>query len=241
MGEKVYEALRLRFDKRLRLEFQGARITSDGGLLACRELDGVLGLTEEAPSYLQDIRAGRNVQHQLVPLLRQSVYSRLAGYEDTNDAVRLARDPVMQAIFGRHALEKQAASTNTLSRFETEVLVTDENLRGLRQLNAEWVGRVMAVTRHQRIILDIDSSESPVYGEQEGAAYNGHFQCICYHPLFCFNQFGDCEGAMLRPGNVAHSAQGWREVLEPIVARYERAGVRLLFRADAALCQPGGL
>ena len=72
----------------------------------------------------------------------------------------------------------------------------------------------------------MDSSESPVYGEQEGAAYNSHFESVCYHPLFCFNQFGDCEGVMLRPGNV-HSAQGWREVLKPIVARYEGRGVRL--------------
>jgi len=205
MGEKAKEALRLQFDKRLRLEFQGARITSDAGLLACRELDGALELTEAAPTYLEETREGRNVQHEIVPLLRQSVYSRLAGYEDTNDALRLAKDPAMQAVVGRRALEKQAASTNTLSRFETEVLVTEENLRGLEQLNAAWVDRAMMRTRHQRIILDMDSSESPVYGEQEGAAYNGHFECVCYHPLFCFNQFGDCEGAVLRPGNV-HSA-----------------------------------
>ena len=84
MGEKTRETLKLRFDKRLRLEFHGARITSDAGLLACRELDGVLGLMEMAPTYLQETRGGRNVQHELVPLLRQSVYSRLAGYEDTN-------------------------------------------------------------------------------------------------------------------------------------------------------------
>ena len=205
MGEKAKEALRVQFDKRLRLEFQGARITSDAGLLACRELDGALGLTEMAPTYLRETRGGRNVQHELVPLLRQSVYSRLAGYEDTNDAVRLDRDPAMQAAVGRRALEKQAASTNTLSRFETEVLVTEENLRGLGQMNAEWIDHAMARTHHRRIILDMDSSESPVYGEQEGAVYNGHFECVCYHPLFCFNQFGDCEGAVLRPGNV-HSA-----------------------------------
>jgi len=160
------------------------------GVLACQELHGALGLTEAAPTYLRETRGGRNVQHELVPLLRQSVYSRLAGYEDTNDAVRLARDPTMQA-----------ASTNTLSWFETEVLVTEENLKGLNQLNAEWVDQAMMRTRHQRIILNMDSSESPVYGEQEGAAYNGHFECVCYHPLFCFNQFGDCEGAMLRPVN----------------------------------------
>jgi hypothetical protein len=93
MGEKAEEVLKLQFNKRLRLEFHGARITSDAGLLACRELDGVLGLMEMAPSYLQDTRGGRNVQHELVPLLRQSVYSRLAGYEDTNDTVQLARGP----------------------------------------------------------------------------------------------------------------------------------------------------
>ena len=172
-----------------------------------------------------------------MPLLRQSVYGRLAGYEDTNDAVRLARDPAMQAVVGRRALEKQAASTNTLSRFETEVLVTEENLKGLNQLNAEWVDQAMMRTRHRRIILDMDSSESPVYGEQEGAAYNGHFQCVCYHPLFCFNQFGDCEGAMLRPGNV-HSAERWREILETIVERYQKRRMRLLFRADAAFAKP---
>ena len=237
MGEKAQEALKLQFDRRLRLEFHGARITSDAGLLACRELDGALRLTEAAPTYLWDTRGGRNVQHELVPLLRQSVYSRLAGYEDTNDAERLARDPAMQAVVGRRALEKEAASTNTLSRFETEVLATEENLRGLRRLNATWVDRAMVLTRHQRVILDMDSSESPVYGEQEGAAYNGHFSCVCYHPLFCFNQFGDCEGAMLRPGNV-HSAQGWREVLGTIVARYERTGVRKYFRGDAAFADP---
>ena len=91
-------------------------------------------------------------------------------------------------------MEKQAASTNTVSQFETEVLVSEKNLRGLRHLNTEWVAQAMARTLHQRIILDMDSSESPLYGEQEGAAYNGHFGCMCYHPLFCFNQFGDCEG-----------------------------------------------
>jgi len=237
MGAKTKEALRVQFDKRLRLEFHGAKITSDAGLLACRELDRALKLTEVAPNYLRETRAGRNVQHEIIPLLRQSVYSRLAGYEDTNDAARLARDPAMQAVIGPRALQKRAASTNTLSRFETDVLITEENRKGLERLNAAWVGRAMTRTRHHRIILDMDSSESPVYGEQEGAAYNGHFQSVCYHPLFLFNHFGDCEGALLRAGNV-HSADCWQEVLTPTVERYQRQGVRQLLRGDAAFAKP---
>ena len=124
-----------------------------------------------------------------------------------------------------------------MSRFETEVLTVEENLDGLARLNVEWVDRAMAQTSHQRVILDMDSSESPVHGQQEGVAYNGHFESVCYHPLFLFNHFGDCEGAMLRPGNV-HSAERWREVLEPVVKRYQEKGVRLLFRAGAAFAKP---
>jgi hypothetical protein len=88
------------------------------------------------------------------------------------------------------------------------------------------------------IVLDMDSSESPTYGEQEGSAYNGHFGCTCYHPLFVFNQFGDVERCALRPGNV-HSAAEWRAVLEPVIARYQRIVRRLYFRGDAAFANPG--
>jgi hypothetical protein len=83
----------------------------------------------------------------------------------------------------------------------------------------------------------MDSSESPTYGEQEGSAYNGHFGCTCYHPLFVFNQLGDLERCALRPGN-AHSADGWRGVLEPVVSRYRGKGTRLYFRGDAAFANP---
>lgn len=170
-------------------------------------------------------------------LLRLSVYSRLAGYEDTNDAERLAQDQAMRVVVGWREGKSAAASTNTMSRFETETLTTPENREGLRDLNAAWVSRAMAPTPHQRVILDLDSSESGVHGEQEGAACNGHLGCTCYHPLFLFNQFGDCEGALLRPRNV-HSADRWREVLEPVVRRYRAPGVRALFRGDAAFAKP---
>jgi hypothetical protein len=95
----------------------------------------------------------------------------------------------------------------------------------------------MVHTKTHRLILDLDSSESPVHGQQEGARYNGHYGSVCYHPLFCFNQFGDCEGAMLREGNVS-SADGWRELLDPIVRRYADSGLRKQFRGDAGFARP---
>ncbi len=122
-------------------------------------------------------------------------------------------------------------------RAETETLTEEKNLKGLAQMNAQWVAGAMAHTPHRRVILDMDSSESPVHGQQEGAAYNGHFECVCYHPLFLFNQFGDCEAAKLRPGNVP-SADGWQELLEPVVKGYQKKGLRLLFRGDAAFARP---
>ena len=82
-------------------------------------------------------------------------------------------------------------------------------------------------------MLDMDSSESPTYGEQEASTYNGHFGCTCYHPLLVFNQFGDVERCALRPGNV-HSAAGWRAVLEPVIVRYRGSVKHLYFRGDAA-------
>jgi len=81
------------------------------------------------------------------------------------------------------------------------------------------------------------SSVSPTHGDQEGTAYNGHFGCSCYYPLFVFNQFGDLERSSLRPGNV-HSADGWRGILEPVIERYRERDLRRYFRGDAAFASP---
>ena len=238
MGDGEKASPRLQFNPKVRLAFHGATITTDAGLLAFREFDDALGLTDIAEDYLQESRTGRNILHHLVPLLRQSIYSRLAGYDDNNDAVRLSQDPAMRVIVGWQGSERKGASTSEMGRFETEFLTQEDNRQALARMNTRWVERAMAHTLHQRVILDMDSSESPVHGQQEGAAYNGHFECVCYHPLFLFNQFGDCEGAKLRSGNV-HSADDWQEVLDPVVERYFTAAVRLLFRADAAFAKPG--
>ena len=231
------EPLRVTFDRRIKLEFHGARITSDGGLLAYRELDDAFDLTTTGVSALTEGRRGTNIRHRLLGLLRQALYGRLAGYQDVNDAARLARDPAMRAIVGREGLDRPAASTSEMGRFETEWLATEANLATLVDLSGTWIDRVHERRPAAGIILDMDSSESPTHGEQEGSAWNGHFGCTCYHPLFVFNQFGDLERCALRPGNV-HSAEGWRSVLEPVIARYRERGLDLYFRGDAAFAKP---
>ena len=159
MGDGENAPLRLQFNPKVRLEFHGSTITSDAGLLAFREFDDALGLTEIAEDYLQESRTGRNILHHLVPLLRQSIYSRLAGYDDTNDAVRLSQDPAMRVIVGWQGSERKGASTSEMGRFETEFLTQEDNLKGLARINTQWVERAMAHTLHRRVILDMDSSD----------------------------------------------------------------------------------
>jgi hypothetical protein len=237
MGAGKKEALRVAFDSRLKLEFHGSKVTSDAGLLAYRELDQALGLTDLGDDLLSDWRTGKNTQHSMVALMRQSIFSRLAGYEDTNDAERLSVDPTMRYVVGGRATEHTAASTSQMGRFETEVLTQPGNLKALTKLSGKWIDRLRERQPMRELILDMDSSVSETYGEQEGTAFNGHFGCTCYHPLFCFNQFGDVEQSLLRDGNV-HSAKDWRAVLEPVVARYQGRKVPRYFRADAAFANP---
>jgi len=137
-----------------------------------------------------------------------------------------------QRTFGR-----APSSPSRLHWFETEVLSQDENLEGLSRINRELLAKAEVMDAPQRVVLDMDSTEIPVYGEQEHAAYNGHFESTCYHPLLLFNGEGDCLGAKLRPGNV-HSAKDWAEVLLPEIERQQELGKEVVFRADAAFAKP---
>ena len=117
------------------------------------------------------------------------------------------------------------------------MLASEENLLGLMALNRELVGQAEAFDDSERVVLDMDSTESQVHGQQEGSAYNGHFESVCYHPLLLLNGHGDCLTAKLRPGNV-HSAEDWDELLLPEIERQQAAGKQVAFRGDAAFAKP---
>ncbi len=168
-------------------------MTSDAGLLLPRELDERLGLSTLIERHLTDPRTGRNYQFPLPDVFRQSIYSRLAGYEDTNDAERLAVDPTFRMLASRERRASSIALTSTLHWFETEVVAEERNYQGLARLNTDLMQHEAARPRAQRLILDIDSSESPVHGTQEQAAYNGHFESVCWQKAFA--SLRSCRGS----------------------------------------------
>ncbi len=236
MAENQKQAFQLSFNRFLRAAFQGSRVTSNGGLILVRELDERLGFGELIKQHLADPR-GKNTRLPFADLLRQSVYSRLAGYEDVNDAEQLSQDPTFRLIGSEKNWDRGAALPSRLQTFETELLAEEENFAGLARVNRELIGRAEAIRSHYRTVLDMDSTEIPVYGEQEQSAYYGHFESTCFHPLLLFNREGDCLAAKLRPGNV-HSAEDWEELLLPEIERQQRMGKEVAFRADAAFAKP---
>ena len=237
MGERQNEPFQLSFNTSLKVDFQGSRVTSDGGLILVRELDEQLRFGDLVAEHLSDARRGKNTQLPLVDLFRQSIYSRVAGYEDVNDAERLSQDPAFRLIGSEKVWDRGVALTSRLQTFETEMLAEEENFAGLARINRALIGKVEALDSAQRVVLDMDSTEIPVYGEQENSAYNGHFESTCYHPLLLFNREGDCLAAKLRPGNV-HSAEDWEELLLPEIEQQQKLGKEVVFRADAAFAKP---
>jgi hypothetical protein len=237
VGETQNQAFCFSFCSSLKADFRGSQVTSDAGLLLVRELDERLGLGQLIRENLTDSRRGKNTQLPLSDLLRQSIYSRLAGYEDLNDAERLSQDPTFRLIGSEKIWERGAALPSRLHWFETEVLTQSANLCGLATMNRHLIARVEELEWSWRAVLDMDSTEIPVYGGQEQSAYNKHYESTCYHPLLLFNSAGDCVAAQLRPGNV-HSADGWEQLLLPEIGRQQKQGKEVWFRADAAFAKP---
>ena len=158
-----------------------------------RELDERLGFSDLITQHLTDSR--KNTQLPLADLLRQSIYSRMAGHEDGNDTERLAQDPTFRLIGSEKIWERGAALTSRLQSFETELLTREKNLTVLAAINRALMEKAETIDSPPRVVLHMDSTEIPVYGQQKQSSYNRHFNSTCYHPLW--NGEGDCLAAKL--------------------------------------------
>jgi hypothetical protein len=127
---------------------------------------------------------------------------RIAGYEDVNDAETLAQDPALRLSSSRKIGARGAALTSRLQSLETDVLTQEENLADLAAINRGLFAKAGTIVSPRRVVLDMDWTERPMYGQEENSAGNGRLEPTCYHPLLFFSREGDCLSAKLRPGNV---------------------------------------
>ncbi len=200
-----------------------------------REMDQCFNILNAAASQMDDPRSPRHTDHSLLQLLRQRVYQVAAGYEDCNDADHLRVDPALRLALGKE--HESGAGQSALSRFENNVLATPQGLKALEKAISRSADTLLRRRNKRRLIMDVDSTKDPVHGKQEGAAFNGYFDQVCYHPLFCLTNKGDFLRARLRPGN-AHSADGVLDLISPLVERYRSWFEQFWLRGDAAFAGP---
>ncbi|HLG70647.1 MAG TPA: IS1380 family transposase, partial [Chloroflexota bacterium] len=221
--------------------FDGGRVTSDGGLPWVAEADAALGLCDALAACIPDWRRGP-VRHSLATLLRQRVFQISCGYADQDDADTLRRDPLLKLVCGRLPESgADLASQPTLSRLENAI---DRRtcVRLAYALVAVYLAERerVAAGRPTRILLDVDTTDDPTHGQQEGTAYHGYYRQHMYHPLLVFD--GDTDQlltAVLRPGN-AHASWGAVAVLKRRVRllRARWPGVVIELRADSGFAVP---
>lgn len=226
--------------KRVVARFDQAHASTDGGLVLLTELDAQLQLTTRLAACLPDRREARKVRHDVHDLIRQRVFGLACGYEDGNDAARLAHDPMHKLAVGRDPLTgAPLASQPTLSRFENAA-----GPRVLYRMGATVAERVIAQQRRrlkgraQRITLDLDPTDDPTHGQQELAFFNGHYDTWCYLPLVATLTFNDeaeqyLVAIVLRPGN-SPAKRGAAGLLRALLRRLRRAfpGAALRVRVD---------
>jgi len=235
VGDKKKGIIRPDFDRSISIDFQGAKVTSDTGFLVIREIDQRFNILGGAASKIDDPRSTRHTDHSLLQLLRQRVYQVAAGYEDCNDADDLRVDPALRLALGKE--HKNGAGQSALSRFENNILATSQGLKALEYAISRSADTLLRRRNKRRLTIDVDSTEDPVHGNQEGAAFNGYFDQVCYHPLFCVSEKGDLLSARLRPGN-AHSADRVLDLISPLVERYRSWFKQFWVRGDAAFASP---
>jgi len=224
------------------VDFSGGSLSSDGGLLLLAQLDRHLGLTQQVVASLHDWRRPERVHHSLLDLIRQRVYQIAAGYEDANDATALRHDPILKLAVGRPPHSgPDLASQPTLSRLEAALSEAECD-----DVNAVLLGQFLHTPRRKptTVVLDLDTSEHPTYGQQTFAFFNGHYGSTCYLPRFFFASVpGERDQYLVRaqlPDHHGEETDAIRESMAALVGaiRKQWPGVQVRLRADAGFAHP---
>ena len=234
-GEAQNRIINPEFNRSIRIDFLGAKITSDAGFLTLREIDERFKVMAPLGGDVDDPRSPIHIRHSMVELIRQRVYQMAAGYEDCIDADQLRIDPALRLAIGKG--HKKCAGQSMMSTLENDYLGNGQGLMALEKALVRSADALLRRKSKRRLIVDFDSTEDPAHGRQEQVVYNGHFKKNCFHPLFAFTSEGDCLAAKLRPGNV-HSADGTLDLFRSIVERYRSWFKSFWFRGDAAFADP---
>lgn len=227
------------FQKRqLTVDFEGGEITSDAGLLLIRQADNSLHLTEGIAGRIEDRRDSRYADHRMVELLRQRIYQVVAGYEDCNDANLLRKDPALKAACDRLLSDDPLASQPTLSRLENSV--TTKDLYRVGEQFLQMYIRRNKKRRPKRIILDLDGTDDPTYGNQQLTFFHGYYDQYMYHPLVIYDaDTGELITAALRAGN-RHASYGAISILKRMIPKLKDAfpKAEIIIRGDAGFAIP---
>lgn len=233
------------FSRRVVGRFEGSRLTSDGGALLLREADRRIGLLRRVVGCFSDGRDPARIEHGLSQMLAQRIYGLALGYEDLNDHEELRKDPLLGVLAGKRELEEPLAGKSTLNRLElTPAGPADSERYHKIGYSAEALDALLAdifLEAHARpprqIVLDLDATDTPLHGQQEGRFFHGYYDHYCYLPLyiFCGNHLL-C--ARLRPSN-QDASTGSVEEVERIVRQVRRRWprVRIVLRADSGFCR----
>jgi hypothetical protein len=233
------------FSRQVVAQFDGARMSTEGGALLLREADRKIGLLQRVARCFTDARNPERVEHELGGMLAQRIYGLALGYEDLNDHEELRRDPLLAVVAGQREMGEPLAGKSTLNRLELTPTGSPLQERyhkitySAEALDALLVEIFLEAHREppEEIVLDLDATDTPLHGQQEGRFFHGYYNHYCYLPLYIFA--GDhllC--ARLRPSNQDASAGSLPElerIVAQIRARWPR--VRIVLRADSGFCR----
>ena len=233
--------------RRVTAAFDGGAITSNAGALLLRETDRGIGLSQQVAACFKDGRRQDRIEHAVETLVAQRIHGIALGYEDLNDHDELRHDPVLGLVSGKLEAKRSdcaaLAGKSTLNRLEHAPRTEDDRYRKL-SLDEEAMKRLFVslflkahATPPERIILDLDATDDPIHGDQEGRYFHGYYKCYCYLPLYIFCG-RELLLAKLRPANIDASA-GAKEEVAWIVAQIRESwpSVEIWLRADSGFCR----